>query len=249
MTRIRKLAFAALAAPLALGLAACDSSPDASGLSGDPIDPIAAPEGTSWLETVTVSDMDGYVLGNPDAPIKLIEYASLTCGGCANFVATGLEPLKSEYVSSGRVSFELRNLVRDPIDLTLATLARCGENDLAFHGRSDAWWTNFNANMGRAQQNIQAVQAASDTQSPDRLVRIAQAAGILEYFSGLGLPEDQAQQCLMDSAEVDRIANNSVTQANDLDVQATPTFFLNGSRVEGSSWSDVEAALQRAGAR
>ena len=94
----------ALAAPLALALAACGG--EAGGdLEGDVIAPIAAPAGTNWSETVTVSAEDGYILGNPEAPIKLIEYASHTCGSCANFAATG-KPAVKEYVATGVVSFD-----------------------------------------------------------------------------------------------------------------------------------------------
>ncbi|NJN14195.1 MAG: thioredoxin domain-containing protein [Planctomycetes bacterium] len=48
--------------------------------------PLPAP---NWSETVTISPEDGYILGNPEAPIKLVEYASHTCGACANFAASG----------------------------------------------------------------------------------------------------------------------------------------------------------------
>ena len=60
-----------LAAPLALALAACGGDADGE-LESDAIPTIAAPDGTNWGETVTVSDEDGYVLGNPDAPLKLV---------------------------------------------------------------------------------------------------------------------------------------------------------------------------------
>ena len=87
----------ALAAPLALALAACGSDAADTGgeIEGEAVAAVPAPEGTEWRDTVTVTDMDGYMIGNPDAPIKLVEYASLTCPTCARFAAEGMEPLIS----------------------------------------------------------------------------------------------------------------------------------------------------------
>ena len=96
----------ALAAPIALALAACSGGTDETVVTdGEAGETIAAPDGTSWEETVTISEQDGYILGNPDAPIKLVEYASHTCGGCAGFAATAKPSIK-EYVATGMVSFE-----------------------------------------------------------------------------------------------------------------------------------------------
>ena len=75
MTLTRNHFKMALAAPLALALAACGDDA-AGGLEGDVIAPIEAPAGTSWTQTVEVTDDGGYLIGNPDAPLKLVEYGS-----------------------------------------------------------------------------------------------------------------------------------------------------------------------------
>ena len=236
----------ALTAPLALALAACGG--EAGGdLAGDVIAPIAAPDGTNWGETVTVSDADGYVLGNPDAPLKLIEYASHTCGACANFSATA-KPGIQEYVATGVVSFEQRNLVRDPIDLTIATLVRCGAKE-NMQTLSELAWQNLQETFNNVNANNAAYQAAGELPPEQRFIGIAQAAGLIDFFAARGLSADQQRACLADTTTIEGIANNSSSQANDLGIQATPTFLLNDRKLDVNSWSEIEPLLQRAGAR
>ncbi|MGB7407787.1 MAG: thioredoxin domain-containing protein [Pontixanthobacter sp.] len=245
----RTIALATLAAPLALGLAACGSEDNTeAALSGEPIAPIDAPAGAEWTETVTVSDSDGYILGNPDAPIKLIEYASLTCGACANFAATGVEPLKNEYVSSGRVSYELRNQVHNAPDLVLARLVRCGAPE-SFHPLSDQVWANLSQLLGGAQENGAQLEAAMQLPEDQRFAAAADAMGFLDFFSARGLSRDQAQSCLADTDSVTAIAERSDQQSQELGINSTPTFILNGKVLEERSWTDLEPLLQQAGAR
>ena len=250
MTHIRKLALAVLAAPLTLGLAACGSTDtgEEGAPSGEPIAAIAAPEGTSWTDVVTVSESDGYIVGNPDAPIKLIEYASLTCPTCAAFAGAAIPELKSEYVATGRVSFELRNQIHGPHDLALATLVRCGVDD-AFHPLSDQVFANQQAVLGPIFQNAEAVEQSLTLPENERLVRLAEIGGFIDFFAARGLSADQARTCLADAEAYKTIAENSNTQSQELGVTGTPTFFINGRRIEGNSWTQIEPALQNAGAR
>jgi len=234
------------AAPLALALAACGGGTDDE-LEGDAIAAIAAPEGTNWGSTVTVSEEDGYVLGNPDAPLKLIEYASHTCGACANFSATGKDSLK-EYVATGVVSFEQRNLIRDPIDLTIATLVRCGADE-NMQALSDQAWGSFSEIMGAAQQNGAQLEIANELPGDQRLGEFARIVGLTEFFAARGLSTDQQAACLADVDAIEVIRTNSAEQAEELNIRATPTFFLNGKKLDVNQWPDLEPLLQRAGAR
>lgn len=248
MTRTLRFAFAA---PLALAIAACNSGTEEAGtdLSGDVVETVAAPDGTSWSEQVAVSDADGYVLGNPDAPIKLVEYASLTCPACKAFAATGMEPLISEYVDSGRVSFELRNQIHGPHDLVLATLVRCGADE-AYHPLSDQVWANLESLVTPIIQNQTAVEQALSQPPEQRFISIAQIGGYFDFFAQRGISEDQARTCLADVDTIEGIARNSTEQSNELGISGTPTFLINGRQVEGvNSWESLEPALQDAGAR
>src|SRR5215212_5074116 len=92
-------------AALALLLAGCGQSSGGSGNAAAPIVAIPAPNGGDWTATVEQT-ADGFRMGNPNAPVKLVEYASPTCSHCAEFSEEGTGPLKNVYVKTGRVSWE-----------------------------------------------------------------------------------------------------------------------------------------------
>ena len=250
MTALRRITLTALAGPLALALAACGS--DEQGAAGDPPtgEPIAhieAPDGANWAEIAAVTPEDGYRIGNPDAPLKLVEYASHTCPACANFSTTASADL-DRYVETGVVSYEIRNQIHNALDLTIAMLVRCGE-PATFHPLANQVWANLNEVMNQAQQNEAALNQAMQSQDNTRFQRIADAAGLLDFFAARGISRDQALQCLADPAKGEAILERSNTQSQELGVTGTPTFFLNGSRLQVSNWADLEPALQAAGAR
>ena len=73
MSTLRRLPIALCAAPLALALAACGDTTEDAVPTGEPLAPIAAPAGTSWVETAAETPEGGFRIGNPEAPIKLVE--------------------------------------------------------------------------------------------------------------------------------------------------------------------------------
>lgn len=247
MSSFRRTAFALCAAPLALALAACGESAEEGAPTGEPIASVAAPAGQSWVETAAVTPEGGYVIGNPDAPLKLVEYASHTCSHCAAFSQEAASELDG-YVASGVVSYEIRNQIHDPIDLTIALLARCG-TPASFHPLANQVWGNFEGLMQTVQSNSAALEQASQAPEAQRFQAMAEAAGLIDFFAARGISRDQAMQCLGDTAKAQQIVEASQTQSEELNVTGTPTFFLNGNLVEGTGWAQVEAALQAAGAR
>ncbi|GMM92850.1 DsbA family protein [Qipengyuania sp. MTN3-11] len=251
MTTTRRPILAAIATPLAILLAACGTDGTAEGdatLEGEPIAEIAPPAGQQWTDTVTVTEGDGYVLGNPEAPIKVVEYASLTCPACAAFATDGADQLKEEYVNTGRVSYELRNQIHGPHDLMLARLVRCGQKE-AYHPRSDMVWKNLQAVLQPVFDNEQAFSQALQLPEEQRFVQAAQVAGFYDFFSRFGLSRDEAQSCLADFSSMETIAANSTQQSNEFEVTGTPTFFVNGQKLDVNRWTDLEPILQQAGAR
>jgi len=233
-----------------LMLAACNDTEGADGAAstGEALPAMAAPAGTQWADTVTVTPEGGFKIGNPDAPLKLVEYASHTCGACASFSATGKPVIKDKYVASGVVSFELRNLVRDPIDLSIAALVRCGAKE-NMQPLSDQAWASLEQIFASVQTNQAIYEAASSQPVEQRFVTIAQAAGLIDFFAARGLSADQSRTCLADAKAIEGIANASSTQSEELKITGTPTFFLNGKKLEVSQWAELEPMLQRAGAR
>ena len=137
-------AYLATLASFTLALSACGNSDEpssegAGAIEGEPIAATPAPQGTSWVDTASKTAEGGFVLGNPDAPLKLVEYASHTCSHCATFSQEAAVPLQEEYIASGRVSYEIRPLLMNPLDVTIDTLAQCGAPE-SFHALSDQAW-------------------------------------------------------------------------------------------------------------
>ncbi len=249
MTMFRRIAFAAFAAPLALGPSACNSGEEDTVAASEPIAPISAPEGTQWTDTTTVSDDGGYILGNPEAPIKLVEYGSLTCPACAAFSVEGAAKLEEDYVNSGRVSYEFRSvLIHGAADLVLTKLVTCGAKE-AVHPLANQVWANLNPILDGIQANTAALEGAMGLPEEQRLPAYAEAGGLYEFFSARGLSRDQAESCLADFDAVQALAEQTEAAARRDEVERTPTFFLNGRQLEETRWEDVEPALQRAGAR
>jgi len=245
-SRLFKLCLLA-AAPLAL--AACD---DAAGpgevANGEALPAITAPAGTSWAETVTVTPEGGYRIGNPEAPLKLVEFASHTCGACANFSVTGKPTLKDKYVASGVVSFEQREIFLNPFDIVIATMAQCGAKE-RMQPLSDEVWQNLQQVFAGLQGNPDAVQAAGQLPVDQRFARIAEVTGLIDFFAARGLSADQARSCLGDGAKITTMVETTEAQAKEFNITGTPTFVLNGKKLDVTQWPQLEPILQRAGAR
>lgn len=247
VTRLLSLPLLALA-PLMLAACGDDATGDSAAASGEPLPAIAAPAGTKWADTVTVTPEGGYMIGNPDAPLKLVEYASHTCSHCAEFSQTGKPPLKEKYVASGVVSFEQRETFLNPFDVVIAGLTQCGAKE-QMQPLSDQVWQNLPAVFQGLQGNPQAVEAAGQLPVSQRFAAIAEVTGLIEFFAARGLSADQARTCLTDAAKIEALVKTVEANNTRDKVTGTPTFFLNGKRVEGTSWEMIEPALQRAGAR
>jgi protein-disulfide isomerase len=110
-------------------------------------------------------------------------------------------------------------------------------------------WQNFEIADGHGQANTAAIQQAAQVPMAQRFQAIGQSSGLLDFFAARGISNDQAMQCLADSAKAEQIATRSQTQGDELQITGTPTFFLNGQRVEPTSWAGLEPILQAAGAR
>lgn len=248
MTVSRLLSLPLLAlAPLML--AACDdAATTGAAATGEALPPVAAPAGTTWTETVTVTPEGGYLLGNPDAPLKLVEYASHTCGHCATFAKTGKPVLKEKYIPTGLVSFEQREAFLNPFDVVIAGLAQCGAKE-QMQPLSDEVWQNLESVFAGLQGNSDAVQAAAQLPINQRFVAIAEATGLLEFFAARGLSADQGRACLADAARIEALVKTTEANNERDKITGTPTFFLNGKKVDGTNWESVEPLLQRAGAR
>jgi protein-disulfide isomerase len=252
MTRLspRRIALAAIALPLALGLVACGKKEaQPGGLSGEPIAKVAAPAGKAWADTVVKTPEGGYRMGNPDAPIKLVEYGSLTCPHCAELSEKGSGPLRDTFVASGRVSYEFRNFVRDPIDLTIALLTRCGAPE-SYFALTEQAFTNQRDIFTKWDGADKAAKARLEGLPPNqRLVEVARLAGLDEFFAARGIAKEQANACLANATEAQVLADRTTKQAEQYNIEGTPTFLINGESIGSTSWEELNARLQNLGAR
>ena len=114
---------------------------------------------------------------------------------------------------------------------------------------SDQAWTELENIIKGIQGNSAAYNAASNLPPEQRFVAAAETAGLIEFFSSRGLSADQARTCLADTDKITAIAEASDKQAKELGINSTPTFLLNGKKLDVNQWDALEPVLQRAGAR
>lgn len=242
-----KLRFAL--ASLAFALAGCGEGGGSSAPAA-PVQAQAAPAGQSWTETVVRTPEGGFRMGNPDAPIKLVEYGARTCPACGAFSRAAATPLEQNYVASGKVSFEFRDfLVHGAADLAAALLGQCG-GTATFFPILDQMYANQDAYLDRLQQAGPAFQERLNAMQPAQAITaLGEQMGLIDFVKQRGVPEAQARTCLADQAAQDRLVKLTQNAQAGGTVTGTPTFMINGRPVEGAvSWPDVEQALKAAGA-
>jgi len=245
---------ALLVATLSLTLAACGNEAAPGGEAGatesaTAIAKIAAPAGKSWTETVAVTPEGGYLLGNPDAPIKLMEFGALSCSHCAEFAAQSSEELRSDYIASGRVSYELRLFMINAFDLPAAMLATCGppETVIPLAEQFWAWQPNMFTNLQAAGQP--QLEAAGALPPEQRYAAFAKLAGMDAFFAERGIAADQGAACLANAEKATQLAAATQAASEKYNVTGTPWFFINGKDVGTQTWASLEPMLQTAGAR
>jgi len=242
--------FALALLPL-LALAACNGGGGGNAsTSATPVAKATPPAGKQWVDVVAKTPEGGFRQGNPDAPIKLVEYGSRTCPTCGRFAAEGVEPLRAQFISTGQVSYEFRDFpLHGAPDFALALLNQCVGID-AFFPMLDRMFANQSNFLDKQQKlpeaTLQQIQGMAPQQAA---IAFADAVGMVDFVKQNGLPEAKARQCLADQATLKAIGDVYADGANNRGVTGTPSFFVNGNAVDGPSWKDVETALRAAGAR
>lgn len=238
---------------IVLSLAACGGNGTGNTTAAAPVAATAAPAGKSWSEVVAKTDQ-GYLMGNPAAPIKLVEYGSRLCPTCKAFADQGFAPLTGTYVKSGKVSFEFREfLVHGPPDMAPALLGRCVGTD-AFFPMLEQMFANQEQFTAKMQAMPAGVQQQIVVAQPAKAFQLwAESMGLIDFVKERGLPEAAARACIADQAQVDKLTkqtqDNGPGPAGNGTVTGTPTFLINGEVAPGAvSWAAVEQALKKAGA-
>lgn len=224
---------AALAACAMLSLAASPPAPKSKSL---------APKSTNWNSVIGVTADGSHTLGNPEAPIRLTEFVSYTCPHCAHFHRESDAALRVTLVPKGKIQVTVTNLLRNPIDLTVAMLTSCGD--------PRRFWVRHNAFMGTQETWLAKAQTMSREQQArwyqgemvDRMRAIANDFDFYSKVQQWGLDRAQADRCLADKAVLDKLKQQQVSAQN-LGIDSTPTFVLNGKVQEFHDWESLSKAI------
>lgn len=187
---------------------------------------IAAPAPSKWLSTVTVTAKGAHVLGNPTAPNRVVEYLSYTCSHCADFENNEAPAFKAQFVSSGKASLEIRNMVLNPVDLTAAMLARCG-GKAKFFGNHRLLFATQPDWLAKTKNISAATQAKLKAQDyTGFMIGVYNEIGLGPIMQKRGITPVLAKACLADKAAFNTIVN--MTDAGSaLGVKGTPSFLVN----------------------
>ncbi|WP_371721289.1 DsbA family protein [Bradyrhizobium sp. KBS0727] len=163
------------------------------------------------------------VIGSAKAPVTITEYASMSCPHCAAFGENVFPMLRSRFIDTGKVRFVFREFPLDPKAAAASMLARCIAKD-------------------DSEKYLGAVETLFKLQ--DRLV--AQTKDTLFFVGKLnGMSEQEVEGCAKDQAQLDRLAADQQYALHELKVVSTPTFFLNGVKLQGSmSFEELEERLK-----
>lgn len=240
-------------AAAALAMTACNSEQGSSGAtigSGGPVEAVPAPNGGDWSTMVAQTPEGGFVMGNPNAAVKLVEFGSMTCPHCREFDEAAMKPLTEQYVKSGKVSLEFRNFVTNPYDLAASIVARCG-GPSSFFGLTRQLYAEQPEWIAKAQSADPAqMQAIGALPQEQQLAEIAKLAGFPQWAAMRGLPAAKLNACLADPEAPTKLVQMQSDAVSDFNIPGTPSFLINGKLVEikpGSTpWAQVETALKAA---
>lgn len=207
MARISRNIWMAAAAALALG--ACSAGDNSAAQTAGP----SQEQTNTYLSEAYFDETEaGVVLGNPDAAVTLVEYASLTCGHCKTFHEEVIPTIKSDYIATGKVKFVFREFPTDPVNVAVIgfAIARCAGPEGYFAALDDFFGNQDNIfNEARAGRALEALQA---------------------YGVRNGTSESEFETCI-NSEDIRRAISKSVSTGRDAGVNSTPTLILNGEKL------------------
>ncbi len=192
------------------------------------LDPVGAAfaQDASEVDTSMIKDM---TLGNPDAPVTVIEYASFTCPHCASFHADAYKKLKADYIDTGKINFVYREVFFDRFGLWAAIVARCGDGaENRYFGIADV--------MYQKQR-----EWANSSNAPEEIVGQLRTIG-----KTAGLTDDQLDACFTDAEGAQALYAYYLKNAEEDGIQSTPSFIINGRLHRNMPYEDMKALIDDA---
>lgn len=237
ITKRRLLGGIAIAA-VSMALTACSDSEDKAA-SAEPKPAVSNETTASTTSAVEIPTADRDVdmeealkpgplkemaLGDPNSPVKIIEYMSMTCSHCANFHVRTFDAIKTKYVDSGKVYFVVREFPfpQDTASLAAFMLARCTTEDKFFP---------FVSTLLK-QQAAWAAPADGDVRS-----------AMLQMSKLAGFTQESFDACLTNAQLAGDVSAVRDRGAQEFGVQSTPTFLINGKAYSGDMSVDTMSAL------
>lgn len=170
-----------------------------------------------------LSLVEEMMIGNPDAEVTVIEYASFTCPHCGSFHKNAFKDLKSDYIDTGKINFVYREVYFDRFGLWAGMLARCGGSDRYF-GFVDALYAQQSEWTGGGDPGTIA----------DNLRRLGRTAG---------LSDEQVNACLQDRDMAEALVATYEINAEADDISSTPSFVINGEKYANMAYTEFSAVL------
>lgn len=191
--------------------------------------PAAAPKSVVKTETTTAATTEAtgenkiveMTLGNPDATVHVIEYASFTCGHCANFEKTVFPEIRKNYIDAGKIQFTFRDVYFDRYGLWASMVARC--DPMRYFGVQKLVF-----------DDIPGWASGEPAQVADGLRKIGRQAG---------LTDDQVNACMQDAAKAQELMAWYEANAEKDNVDATPTFIINGEKYSNMPYAEFAKVL------
>jgi protein-disulfide isomerase len=175
---------------------------------------------------VPKQEADDMAMGNPKARVEVIEYASAACPHCAHFNETVFPDLKSKWIDAGKVHYVLKEMLTEPSTVAAAGFitARCAGPDKYFKVLDEVFRSQPRWATGQIKPIFQ--QIAADN----------------------GVDESHFNACLADGPAVQAVAERAQRAADQDGVDATPTVFINGKKLDPTPMTpaDMDAAIQAA---
>lgn len=206
------------------------------------------PPGGTWADVVNQTS-DGYMMGNPNAKVKLIEIGSLSCPHCKAFDDEGVPTLVDKYVKPGRVSWEFRPyMIHGPIDMAADLIVRC-DGLKTFFPLVQALYKDQPVWMARLQSVPQGkLEQIQNLPTNQVFVQMASLLGLQDWAAARGVPQAKSNQCLSDQKMIDhevQVTSNVTTQYPDF--AGTPSFIINGTLLTNTaSWDKLQPQLDAA---
>lgn len=200
------------------------------------------PAGPAPIATVTPEG--NHLLGSPKAPLRLIEFVSYTCPHCSQFEVESEAQLKLGMVGPNKGAVEVRNFVRDPIDVTVALITNCVPANRFFQlhtafMRSQPKWIGPLANATPAQR-----QRWSTGPFASRTRAIAADFKFYEFMAARGMDRTTLDRCIANEALATKLAQQTNDAVEKLGVTGTPSFMIDGILLAGThNWEALRPQL------